>query len=235
MATTDIIGPPGYGSLDGDNDYIDDFNGTSASAPVISGVYALMFAVNERLTAAEARDVMCDTAVRMDLEGGEWDENGWSQWYGCGRVDAGAAVRAVYNEGPPDAPVIEGPIGDVEEGRVLLEWTVPEDPDGDRLTYKLKWWVTGDPDNDRNEVTDRPWLDLSEELPVGAEITYKVRALDMWGSGEWSLEQSLSVVRPEVQEIQVEDQRGGCTVAPTHSMPAIAILAILMAGIRRRT
>ena len=59
-----------------------------------------MLAANPQPTAAEARDVACDTATRVDIDLAEYDETGWSPWYGCGRIDAGAAVAAVANALP---------------------------------------------------------------------------------------------------------------------------------------
>ncbi|NCG18300.1 MAG: S8 family serine peptidase [Rhodobacterales bacterium] len=231
IATTDISGPDGYGDIGGDDDYTDTFNGTSASAPVISGVFALMFAANERLSAADARDVMCDTAVRMDLNDGDWDERGWSPFYGCGRVDAGAAVRFVFNEGPPEAPQITAPQAEAIDGAVVLAWNVPLDPDGDRLAYRVQWWETARPETIHREDTEAPWIDMSETIYAGADITWKARAKDLWGSSEWSDEHQFLVVKPHVDVIQTE-ARSGCSIVSNSAQ--WVFLALLPLVCRRR-
>ncbi len=232
IITTDISGPDGYGDYQGDEDYTGTFNGTSASAPVVSGGLALMFAANSRLTAAEAREVMCQTAVRNDLTDGDYDENGWSPFYGCGRFDVGAAVVAVANE-QPLAPVVTGPVEEVHEGRVFLTWEPAVDADGDYLTYKVRYWETDDPDTIVTESNiEGTFYDLSEVATVGADLTWKVRATDLYGVGPYSEDQHLVVVPPEeaVDPVDTESS-GGCSTV--RISPFWAFFLILLA-IRRR-
>nr|MBA2320818.1 S8 family serine peptidase [Deltaproteobacteria bacterium] len=161
MYTADIVGPAGYNGYPGDDSYTTWFNGTSASTPVVAGVLALMFAANDRLTAAGARDALCDTAVRIDLDAGDYDEAGWSPYYGCGRVNASAAVRAVLNLGPPVLPVLDA-VGTIPPDAAIIGWSAPSDPDGDYVLHTVRWrigtgaWTLVD--------TDRAWLDLTGEV-----------------------------------------------------------------------
>jgi len=67
------------------------FNGTSAAAPIVSGVVALMKSVNPDLTPEEVRDVLAATANDM----GRSDRD---PLFGHGRVDAEAAVECVAND-----------------------------------------------------------------------------------------------------------------------------------------
>jgi subtilisin family serine protease len=106
IRSTDITGPEGYPPLD-DDAYTGSVWGTSASTPMVSGVLALIFSANPRLTQAEARQILCETADRIDETQGEYDESGWSPYYGCGRVNAGAAVAAALDW--------VFPVGDTEE------------------------------------------------------------------------------------------------------------------------
>jgi subtilisin family serine protease len=78
----------------GDYDY---FGETSAACPMVAGVAALMLAVNPDLDAEKVREILRTTAVKID--GGNKDpiggyDNGYSGWYGYGRIDARAAVQA---------------------------------------------------------------------------------------------------------------------------------------------
>lgn len=54
-------------SLGGSLGYVDTFGGTSAAAPMISGIVALMLTANPRLTWAEVRQILRDTAVPIAI------------------------------------------------------------------------------------------------------------------------------------------------------------------------
>ncbi len=71
------------------------WNGTSMSAPHVTGTVALMLSVNPTASPEYVRDMLTESAV--DIE-----EPGWDETSGYGRVDAAAAVQAIrYN---PDDP-----------------------------------------------------------------------------------------------------------------------------------
>src|SRR5690606_5095089 len=88
--------------------YTAKMNGTSASAPMASGVAALVLEANPRLTYRDVRYIFATTARRNhpDLPAGRHTDGrvlmpGWtvnaaghaySNWYGYGLVDAAAAV-----------------------------------------------------------------------------------------------------------------------------------------------
>ncbi|AOB33042.1 hypothetical protein AKI39_23255 [Bordetella sp. H567] len=85
------------------------FNGTSAAAPTVTGVAALMLQVNPALTWRDIKYLLAITARKVDAERQpiQWEgmtlEDGWvvnaakrpfSNWYGFGLVDAKRAVDA---------------------------------------------------------------------------------------------------------------------------------------------
>lgn len=95
-------------------DYRNNFGGTSYSTPVCAGLAALMLSANQSLTWIEVRELIRNTAVKIDPNNsnavGRWrDVNGlistdprylgpfFSQWYGYGRINAAAAVQAAKN------------------------------------------------------------------------------------------------------------------------------------------
>lgn len=193
LLTTDLEGA-GYGSYEGDDAFTDYFSGTSASAPVVSGVVALMMQANPRITAAQVRDVLCATATRVDIENAGYDEDGWSPYYGCGRIDAGAAVNAVANTAPL-APEPTHVRAEVPFGRVMVSWSEAADPDEDVRGYELSWWREGEDEAAAPVIAVAgTWLDLGEEPAIGETIAWKVRAVDPWGAGPWSATTQLTVV-----------------------------------------
>jgi subtilisin family serine protease len=72
------------------------FSGTSCATAVAAGVGALMLSACPRLKWSEVRDILRDTAVKIDSTGQWRDVDGarYSSWYGFGRIDALAAVKA---------------------------------------------------------------------------------------------------------------------------------------------
>jgi|GEM_PF-2606218 len=98
--TTDRSGPKGYNAGiglrtagDSRGNYTSRFGGTSSSAPLTAGVAGLVLSVDASLTGLEVRAILEDTAAKIDPEGGDYDSEGFSIYYGHGRIDAGAAVR----------------------------------------------------------------------------------------------------------------------------------------------
>ncbi len=106
--TTDIVGSNGYRF----NDYTFDFGGTSAAAPVVSGVAALMLEANPSLGWRDVYNILALSASHtgsdfgsgpIGYEEGAWFANAATNWngggvtfnysYGFGMVDAFAAVR----------------------------------------------------------------------------------------------------------------------------------------------
>ncbi|EHC16101.1 S8 family serine peptidase [Fischerella thermalis] len=99
ILTTDQIGAAGYDP----GNFTSNFGGTSSATPVVAGVAALVLSVNPDLTAKEVKRILEETADKIvDLEPdpqlkmryGTYDENGHSQWFGYGKVNAWRAVQA---------------------------------------------------------------------------------------------------------------------------------------------
>ncbi len=78
------------------NSYRSDFSGTSASAPMVSGVVALMLAVNPNLTWRDVRLILAQSARRNDPADLGWVTStfgpAFNHKYGFGVADAQAAV-----------------------------------------------------------------------------------------------------------------------------------------------
>lgn len=107
IGTTDYVGPEGYSSTD----FTRTFGGTSAASPVVAGVAALILAANPNLTAQQVRLVLQRTAEKIRADKNPWrqqlgvdlasefdyDERGFSQGFGYGRINAARAVQIAVN------------------------------------------------------------------------------------------------------------------------------------------
>jgi len=90
ITTTDRMGKAGANP----GNYSFDFGGTSAATPLASGVAALILSANPNLTAEEVRTTMRQTCQKI----GETPyTDGRNDYYGYGRLDAEAAVKAARN------------------------------------------------------------------------------------------------------------------------------------------
>lgn len=79
--------------LDDTGNYTSTFGGTSSAAPGVAGIIALILSVNPSLEYDQVKDVLRKSCIRIDMENGQYNENGHSEWYGYGKPDAGKAVE----------------------------------------------------------------------------------------------------------------------------------------------
>jgi subtilisin family serine protease len=70
----------------------ENFGGTSSAAPLAAGILGLIFSANPSLTAAEARQVLKDSATPIDPVFGNYNA-GRSPYYGAGMANAYVAVN----------------------------------------------------------------------------------------------------------------------------------------------
>jgi len=86
ITTTDRSGADGYES----GDYTSTFGGTSAAAPVVSGVAAAMLAINPSLSAADVKTMLRSSADKI---GPIAYSGGRNDYHGYGRVNMFNALR----------------------------------------------------------------------------------------------------------------------------------------------
>lgn len=97
VVTSDRTGTAGYNQ----DAYTTTFGGTSSSCPMVAGVAGLILSANPTLTAREVKQILQQTADKiidttsdpqLGLRHGTYDQDGHSQWFGYGRVNAHQAV-----------------------------------------------------------------------------------------------------------------------------------------------
>ena len=111
-------------------------SGTSFSAPVAAGVYALLISANPNLTPSVLDDVLFSTARNMGTAG-------WDQYYGWGCIDAFAAVTKAKQLAASDTQVPATAIASPASGTV--QGLVPVDvaaTDNIAVT-RVELWVNG--------------------------------------------------------------------------------------------
>ncbi len=94
--TTDISGKRGYndGAKGIDNNYVDNFNGTSSSTPIVSGCIGLLLSANPDLNEKEVRNIIKETADKVGNV--VYDKLGHNAYMGYGRLNVlNAVLRAI--------------------------------------------------------------------------------------------------------------------------------------------
>ena len=109
--------------------YVDTFGGTSAAAPIVSGVVALMRSANPALTWRDVKLILAASARENDVADSGWERGAprygsdtgyywFNHQYGFGAVDAGAAV-ALANRWTNVAPMRTGEVTS-DDGEVAI-------------------------------------------------------------------------------------------------------------------
>ena len=96
ITTLDVSGSDGGASINEDYLLYNDSNrfvGTSASAPIVSGVIALMLEKNPNLTRVEIENVLKNSADKIGTL--LYDLNGRNDYYGHGKVNLGSAMNRI--------------------------------------------------------------------------------------------------------------------------------------------
>jgi hypothetical protein len=102
VTSCDMLGKEGYfdGGPDATpdengehpGDYVAGVNGTSFACPMTAGVAALVWSTYPKLTNVQVRELLQQSATKIDLDGGQW-QDGYSDRYGYGQVNALAALQ----------------------------------------------------------------------------------------------------------------------------------------------
>ncbi len=95
-ASIDLSAPSATVSTSINGDYTSSFGGTSAAAPVVSGIAALVLSLKPELTSQEVRDLLTQTAFKDGRV--QFDAQGHHKTFGFGFIDPGAIREALETE-----------------------------------------------------------------------------------------------------------------------------------------
>ncbi len=159
-------------------DYV---HGTSEAVPYVAGLAGLIWAMDPALTAGQVQNTIKSTAKDLGAPG-------WDPYYGRGRIDPLAALRA---HSPPVAPIL-GPIDNADgNGAYLLDWN--------DVPYATSYTVEEARNPSFTPATRYEGLLMSQYQATGrggGAWYYRVRGRNSYGDGAWS-NRGMTVVRPE--------------------------------------
>lgn len=166
LVTTDVSGNGGHATVFGGHpNYVyatesAGFNGTSASAPIVAGVAALVLAANADLTRTQVQDILAQSATKI---GPYAYEGGRNDYYGYGMVNAGAAVeRAISMKNGIQQPSV--------------------------ITLKSGWNLITPSMNGSfaaTQISSNPYVSAVWEFDSGVDYSYKAPATIEAGKGYW--------------------------------------------------
>ena len=177
IVTTDLLGHWGYSFATDCTE--GNFDGTSASAPLVSGVVALMLDANPNLGWRDVQNILARTAAKNDPTDADWDANPnlagvqnngaglhVNHKYGFGLVDAAAAVAmanpATYIKLPRAASLSSGVVvPDIDNQNIPDNVFIDGAFDGVFSTYN----VTQDINLEHVEVVFKSSENLNQEPP----------------------------------------------------------------------
>jgi subtilisin family serine protease len=148
-------------------------SGTSFSTPITAGVYALMIAVNPKLSSSTLDSILFTTAVDRGAAG-------WDQYYGHGRVNAAAAVQKAKSTTVTDsiAPAvsISKPTGGTVSGLVPISVSATDNVGVTQVTLYVNGKIYA------SDITAPYAFSWSSSAYAGSSVQLQAKAVDAAGN-----------------------------------------------------
>ncbi|MCP4263690.1 MAG: S8 family serine peptidase [Planctomycetes bacterium] len=191
--------PPG----DDHGNYTEDFGGTSSACPGVAGLAALALSANPDLGWTQVKNILRQACMKIDVQGGSYDNEGHSPFYGYGRPNATKVVELARNG--TDIPCKELVLGATASGHLdatgaeklfAVNLAAPAEvvldgPGGvDFDLYVRKGSAPTTSDYDQRSYTPGP----DEKLAIESDALgrYYILVRSYRGSGEFTLKVELS-------------------------------------------
>ena len=118
------------------SDYTSSFGGTSSASPLAAAVAGLMISAYPKLSRDELYEIITNSADKVSPVDADYDENGFSEKYGYGRINALAALKMLCerHECTGGLPEIEEETYEPED--LDMESDIDEFPDDSMLPVK---------------------------------------------------------------------------------------------------
>ena len=168
-------------------DYISTFNGTSAAAPHVSGLVALLLSEKPELTWRDIKYILARSAKRADIYlpgvrvviGGTpvdfqlpWTQNGagywFHNWYGFGAVDVDAALELADSHSPDS-------LGEAQRSHWYINNISLDIPDNDGSGIRIPISVTGIETDEKIEAIE---LRMSFEHDFPSDLGFVLTSPD---------------------------------------------------------
>jgi subtilisin family serine protease len=127
LTTTDWTGADGYTTTA----YHDNFGGTSGATPVVAGTAGLLLSLNPDLSRAQVQRILEETADKIDAADADYDDSGFSDTHGYGRINAHHALVPTVRIRAPETVTVGVPFS------ITVTGTAPY---GLRFIW---WWGDG--------------------------------------------------------------------------------------------
>lgn len=172
---TDISGSGGYSS----GDYYSSFNGTSAAAPHVAGVVAMIWSVAPSFSADDVQAILEDTS-EDEVGPPSEDTPGWDQYMGWGRINLEYAMDAAS--------------GGSAEPRIAV--AVSNTPYMVMVGTTMSWDVSLENMREEDALFDF-WLSITADaLPPGMNPYIKLLVEDMTIPGYGTIEGTVHLAVP---------------------------------------
>ncbi|HSD62629.1 MAG TPA: S8/S53 family peptidase, partial [Ignavibacteriaceae bacterium] len=196
--TTDRTGYPGYSS----GNYVSDFNGTSSATPNVSGVCALVLAVDSNLTWDIVRERICETADKIGSytynQPGQLGLGEWNAEMGYGKINAYKVVKLTYESIPVEMTSFTAYLVNDE---VVINWSTATETNNrgyeiERKSYGQTTWEKIGYIEGSGTTTESKAYSFKDDCVNTGTYSYRLKQFDFDGTVSYSREITLNVKLP---------------------------------------
>jgi subtilisin family serine protease len=186
---TDRTGSVGYSG----GNYFSQFNGTSSATPNVSGVCALILAVDSSITWDVVRERICSTADKVGTyvydQPGPLALGGWNNEMGYGRINAYEVVKFTVQSIPVELSSFNA---DARSGGIYLSWSTATETNNQGFEiqrkkqageYKTVGFISGS-----GTTTELRYYSFYDTKVGLGNFNYRLKQIDFDGSFSYSNE-----------------------------------------------